>query len=137
LVAITPAAGFVGVGGALAIGIAVSVVCFIMVSVVKHKAGYDDTLDAFGVHGVGGILGAILTGVFATASVQSAYSGAIEGNFKQVGIQLLAVVVVAVFTGVMTFILFKIIDKTVGIKVKAVVEEEGLDIYEHGESAYN
>ena len=108
-----------------------------MVSVVKHKAGYDDTLDAFGVHGVGGILGAILTGVFATASVQSAYSGAIEGNFKQVGIQLLAVVVVAVFTGVMTFILFKIIDKTVGIKVKAVVEEEGLDIYEHGESAYN
>ncbi len=137
LVAITPAAGFVGVGGALAIGVAVSVVCFIMVSVVKHKAGYDDTLDAFGVHGVGGILGAILTGVFATASVQSAYSGAIEGNFKQVGIQLLAVVVVAVFTGVMTFILFKIIDKTVGIKVKAVVEEEGLDIYEHGESAYN
>jgi len=137
LVAITPAAGFVGVGGALAIGVAVSVVCFIMVSVVKHKAGYDDTLDAFGVHGVGGILGAILTGVFATASVQSAYSGAIEGNFKQVGIQLLAVVVVAVFSGVMTFILFKIIDKTVGIKVKAVVEEEGLDIYEHGESAYN
>jgi Amt family ammonium transporter len=137
LVAITPAAGFVGVGGALAIGVAVSVVCFIMVSVVKHKAGYDDTLDAFGVHGVGGILGAILTGVFATASVQSAYSGAIEGNLKQVGIQLLAVVVVAVFSGVMTFILFKIIDKTVGIKVKAVVEEEGLDIYEHGESAYN
>ena len=137
LVAITPAAGFVGVGGALAIGIAVSVVCFIMVSVVKHKAGYDDTLDAFGVHGVGGILGAILTGVFATASVQSAYSGAIDGNLKQVGIQLLAVAVVAVFSGVMTFILFKIIDKTVGIKVKAVVEEEGLDIYEHGESAYN
>ena len=137
LVAITPAAGFVGVGGALAIGVAVSVVCFIMVSVVKHKAGYDDTLDAFGVHGVGGILGAILTGVFATASVQSAYSGAIEGNFKQVGIQLLAVAVVIVFSGVMTFILFKIIDKTVGIKVKAVVEEEGLDIYEHGESAYN
>jgi len=137
LVAITPAAGFVGVGGALAIGVAVSVVCFIMVSVVKHKVGYDDTLDAFGVHGVGGILGAILTGVFATASVQSAYSGAIEGNLKQVGIQLLAVAVVVVFSGVMTFILFKIIDKTVGIKVKAVVEEEGLDIYEHGESAYN
>lgn len=137
LVAITPAAGFVGVGGALAIGVAVSVVCFIMVSIVKHKVGYDDTLDAFGVHGVGGIIGAILTGVFATASVQSAYSGAIEGNLKQVGIQLLAVVVVAVFSGVMTFILFKIIDKAVGIKVKAVVEEEGLDIYEHGESAYN
>jgi len=137
LVAITPAAGFVGVGGALAIGVAVAVVCFIMVSIVKHKVGYDDTLDAFGVHGVGGILGAVLTGVFATASVQSAYTGAIEGNFKQVGIQLLAVAVVAVFSGVMTFILFKIIDKTVGIKVKAIVEEEGLDIYEHGESAYN
>ncbi len=137
LVAITPAAGFVGVGGAIAIGFAVSVVCFISVSVVKHKLGYDDTLDAFGVHGVGGIIGALLTGVFAVPTVQAAYSGAIAGNLKQLWIQLIAVVVVLLYSGIITFILFKIIDKTAGIRVEPIIEEEGLDIYEHGESAYN
>jgi len=137
LVAITPAAGFVGVGGALAIGVIVSVVCFISVSFVKHKLGYDDALDAFGVHGVGGMVGAILTGVFAVPTVQAAYSGAIAGNLKQLGIQLIAVLVVLIYSGVLTFILFKIIDKTTGIRVEPIVEEEGLDIYEHGESAYN
>jgi Amt family ammonium transporter len=137
LVAITPAAGFVGVGGAIAIGFLVAVVCFISVAVVKRKLGYDDTLDAFGVHGVGGILGAILTGVFASPAIQSAYSGAAYGNMKQLGIQLLATVVVIAYSGIITFILFKVIDKTVGLRADARVEEEGLDIYEHSESAYN
>jgi ammonium transporter, Amt family len=137
LVAITPAAGFVDVGGAIAIGILVSVVCFISVSKIKPKLGYDDTLDAFGVHGVGGIIGAIATGIFAVPTIQAACSGAVAGNFKQVWIQLLAVVVVLIYSGVITFILFKIIDKVAGIRAEPIVEEEGLDIYEHGESAYN
>jgi ammonium transporter, Amt family len=137
LVAITPAAGFVDVGGAIAIGVLVSVVCFIAVSKIKPKLGYDDTLDAFGVHGVGGIIGAIATGVFAVPAIQGAYSGAIAGNLKQVWIQLIAVVAVLVYSGVMTFILFKVIDKFAGIRAESIVEEEGLDIYEHGESAYN
>jgi ammonium transporter, Amt family len=137
LVAITPAAGFVDVGGAIAIGVLVSVICFIAVSKIKPKLGYDDTLDAFGVHGVGGIIGAIATGIFAVPTIQSAYSGAVAGNMKQVWIQLIAVVVVLVYSGVITFILFKIIDKTAGIRAEPIVEEEGLDIYEHGESAYN
>ena len=137
LVAITPAAGFVDVGGALAIGFLVSVICFISVSVVKHKLGYDDTLDAFGVHGVGGIIGAIATGIFAVPTIQAAYSGAIAGNMKQLWIQTIAVVVVIIYSGIMTYILFKIVDKTAGIRVEPIVEEEGLDIYEHGESAYN
>jgi Amt family ammonium transporter len=137
LVAITPAAGFVDVGGAIAIGVLVSVICFIAVSKIKPKLGYDDTLDAFGVHGIGGIIGAIATGIFAVPTVQAAYSGAVAGNLKQVWIQLLATGVVLVYSGVMTFILFKIIDKTAGIRVEPIVEEEGLDIYEHGESAYN
>jgi len=137
LVAITPAAGFVDVGGAIAIGVIVSVVCFIAVSKIKPKLGYDDTLDAFGVHGVGGIIGAIATGVFAVPAIQGAYSGAIAGNLKQVWIQLIAVAAVLVYSGVMTFILFKVIDKFAGIRAESIVEEEGLDIYEHGESAYN
>lgn len=137
LVAITPAAGFVDVGGALAIGVLVSVVCFIAVSKIKPKLGYDDTLDAFGVHGVGGILGAIATGIFAVPTVQAAYSGVVAGNVKQLWIQLIAVVVVLVYSGVLTFVLFKIIDKVAGIRAEPIVEEEGLDIYEHGESAYN
>jgi Amt family ammonium transporter len=137
LVAITPAAGFVGIGGALAIGLIVSLVCFFAVSVIKPRLGYDDTLDAFGVHGVGGIIGALATGIFATPAIQSAYSGLLAGNPKQLLIQLLATVTTLVYSGVLTFVLFKIIDKTTGIRVDDRIEEEGLDIYEHGESAYN
>jgi len=137
LVAITPAAGFVDVGGAIAIGFIVSVVCFIAVSKIKPKLGYDDTLDAFGVHGIGGIIGAICTGIFAVPAIQGAYSGAVAGNFKQVGIQLIAVCSVLVYSGLMTFILFKVVDKFTKIRAESIVEEEGLDIYEHGESAYN
>jgi Amt family ammonium transporter len=137
LVAITPAAGFVDVGGAIAIGFLVSVICFIAVSKIKPKMGYDDSLDAFGVHGVGGLFGAIATGIFAVPAVQSAYSGAIAGNIKQLWIQLIAVAAVLVYSGVVTFILFKVVDKITGIRSDKIVEEEGLDYYEHGETAYN
>lgn len=135
LVAITPAAGFVGVLGSVSIGIIVSVVCFFMVSVVKHKYGYDDSLDAFGVHGIGGIIGAILTGVFATPAIQSSYSGLLYGNAKQLGIQLLATVVTIIFSGVMTFVLYKIVDGLVGIRATQKEEIAGLDITQHNEMA--
>jgi len=137
LVAITPAAGFVGVGGALAIGVLVSLICFGMVAFVKPKLGYDDSLDAFGVHGIGGIIGAILTGVFATPLVQSAYSGAIYGNGHQVVIQLIAVGATIVFSGIGTFILFKLVDKLVGLRASDKHEAIGLDETQHGETAYN
>lgn len=136
LVAITPAAGFVGVTGAVVIGLLVAVACFFMVSVVKHKFGYDDSLDAFGVHGIGGILGAIATGLLATPTVQSSYSGLFYGNPKQLGIQLLATVATMVFSGIMTYILFKIVDKLAGIRATAEEEVAGLDISQHNEMAY-
>jgi len=136
LVAITPAAGFVGVTGALVIGVVVSVLCFIMVAYVKPKLGYDDSLDAFGVHGIGGIIGAILTGVLATPAIQSAYSGAAYGNWHQLGVQLIAVGVSIVYSGVGTYILFKITDKLVGLRVTDKQEAVGLDESQHGETAY-
>lgn len=137
LVAITPAAGFVNVSGAIIIGLLVSVFCFFMVSVVKGKLGYDDSLDAFGVHGIGGIWGAIATGLFATPVIQSAYSGAFSGNFKQLGIQLIAVVVTLVYSGLLTAIIFKIVEKTFGIRATEEEEYSGLDITQHNEIAYN
>jgi len=137
LVAITPAAGFVGVLGAVVIGIVVSVVCFFMVSVVKHKFGYDDSLDAFGVHGIGGIIGALLTGLLATPAIQSSYSGLFYGNPKQLMIQLIATVVTIVFSGVMTWILFKVVDGMVGIRATQKEEIAGLDITQHNEMALN
>lgn len=137
LVAITPAAGFVGVPGALIIGVVVSVICFVMVAYVKPKLGYDDSLDAFGVHGIGGIIGAILTGVLATPAIQSAYSGAAYGNMHQLWIQLLAVGATIVFSGIGTYILFKLTDKLVGIRVSDKHEAIGLDETQHGENAYN
>lgn len=137
LVAITPAAGFVGVAGSMVIGILVAVVCFFMVSVVKHKFGYDDSLDAFGVHGVGGIIGALATGLLATPTVQSAYSGLFYGNPKQFLLQLVATLVTIVFSGVMTYVLFKIVDKTLGIRAGRAEEIAGLDITQHNEIAYS
>jgi Amt family ammonium transporter len=136
LVAITPAAGFVGIPGALVIGVMVSLVCFVMVAYVKPKLGYDDSLDAFGVHGVGGILGAILTGVLASPLIQSSYSGAIYGNFHQLWIQLLAVGATIVYSGIGTFILFKITDKLIGMRANDAHEAIGLDESQHGETAY-
>ena len=135
LVAITPAAGFVDVTGALMIGIGVAVLCFIMVGYAKNKFAYDDTLDAFGVHGVGGIWGALATGLFATTSVQN-YSGLFYGNADQFVKQLIATGVTIIYSGVMTYILFKITDKLIGIKVTAKEESVGLDLSQHKEVAY-
>ena len=108
-----------------------------MVAYVKPKLGYDDSLDAFGVHGVGGVIGAVLTGVLATPAIQSAYCGAAYGNFHQLWIQLLAVGVTIVFSGIGTYILFKLTDKLVGIRVTDKHEAIGLDETQHGETAYN
>ncbi len=136
LVAITPAAGFVGVLGAVVIGVLVAVVCYFMVSVVKHKYGYDDSLDAFGVHGIGGIIGALATGLLATPAIQSSYSGLFYGNPKQLWIQFIATISTIVFSGLMTFIIFKIVDKYFGIRVTQKDEIAGLDISQHNEMAY-
>ena len=139
LVAITPAAGTVDIFGAFCIGLITPIICFYMVAVIKPKFKYDDTLDAFGVHGIGGIVGSILTGIFATQFIsgEGGVKGALYGDWHQLGVQILATVISIVFSAVMTFILFKITNKLVGIRVDKRVEEEGLDIYEHGESAYN
>jgi len=136
LVAITPASGFVDVFGAIAIGFFVSILCFIMVGVVKPKLGYDDSLDAFGVHGIGGIWGALATGLFATATVQSACSGAFYGNPKQFGIQVIAVLSTIIYTGIMTIILFWLTEKIFGIRASSDEETQGLDETQHGEIAY-
>lgn len=136
LAAITPAAGFVGIGGALIIGIASTLVCFSMVAYIKPMLGYDDSLDAFGVHGIGGVLGSILVGVLATPLVQSAYKGSAYGNYHQLWIQLLAVGVVILFSGVGTIVLFKLTDKLVGVRADDNHEAVGLDETQHGETAY-
>ncbi|MBN3760149.1 ammonium transporter [Burkholderia sp. Ac-20365] len=125
LVAITPASGFVGVGGALAIGLIAGVVCFWSATWLKHKMGYDDSLDAFGVHCIGGIVGAILTGVFAVKDI-----GGADGS---VLLQLKGVVTTLVYSGVISFILLKIIDATIGLRVTEEEEREGLDVILHGE----
>ena len=137
LVAITPAAGFVGVPGALVIGIIVSLVCFCMVAYVKPRLGYDDSLDAFGVHGIGGMLGAILTGVLASPLIQPAYSGALYGNYRQLLVQFIAVFATIIYSGIGTFLLFKLTEKLVGIRATDKHEAIGLDETQHGETAYN
>ena len=136
LVAITPAAGFVDVTGALIIGLVVALVCYFMVAFVKEKLGYDDALDAFGVHGIGGIIGALFTGLLASPAIQSAYSGALYGNFHQFVIQLIAVGATIAYTGIGTFILFKIVQVTVGIRATDKEEAVGLDEAQHAETAY-
>ncbi|HCA27110.1 MAG TPA: ammonium transporter, partial [Betaproteobacteria bacterium] len=132
LVAITPASGFVGVMGALAIGIVAGVVCFWSATALKHMLGYDDSLDAFGVHGVGGMIGAILTGVFAVKSIGGT-AGLLEGNGGQVVTQLLAVAATTVYTAVASFIILKVIDVVIGLRVTEEEEREGLDVSLHGE----
>ena len=137
LVAITPAAGFVNVGGAICIGIAAGVIPFYAVAKLKPMFGYDDTLDAFGIHGIGGTIGAILTGVFADPAINEAGKGLLYGNPGQLWTQIIAVAVTLVYSGVMTFIIFMIIKATVGLRVGAEEETIGLDESEHGERAYN
>ena len=135
LVAITPASGFVDPRGALIIGIAAGVICYWGTTGLKHALGYDDSLDAFGVHGVGGTVGALLTGVLAVAWVGGAgKSGLIDGNPHQVLVQLYAVVVVTVYDAVTSLILLKLVDLTIGLRVGSDIEREGLDLAIHGEA---
>lgn len=135
LATITQAAGFVGIMGAIIIGVISSVFCFYMVGFVKIKFGYDDTLDAFGVHGVGGIIGCLVTGLLATPAVQN-YSGLFYGNAHQMWVQTITFLVTTIYSGVMTFILFKITDKFVGVRVNDKSEAMGLDFSLHREVAY-
>jgi Amt family ammonium transporter len=137
LVAITPAAGFVNIMGAIVIGIAAGVVPFFAVAKLKPMLGYDDTLDAFGIHGVGGTIGALLTGVFADPSINELGKGLLYGNPGQLWTQLIAVFVTLAYSGIMTFVLFMIIKAIVGIRVDAEEEVTGLDESQHGEKAYN
>jgi Amt family ammonium transporter len=133
LVAITPASGFVTPAAALVIGAVSGVVCFWAATSVKRALGYDDSLDAFGVHAIGGIVGALLTGVFAAKAVGNA-SGLLEGNAAQVWIQFKGILWTIVYCGVVSFILFKVIDLVIGLKVSEDEEREGLDQVLHGES---
>jgi ammonium transporter, Amt family len=136
LVAITPASGFVLPGPALVIGIVAGAVCFWSATGLKHMLGYDDSLDAFGVHGVGGIVGALLTGVFAYGpftATKDAPNGVNIGGLPQFEAQVIAVCATLVWSGAVTFIILKIIDAVIGLRVTAEEEREGLDIVLHGE----
>lgn len=131
LVVITPAAGFVTPSSALIMGLFAGVICFFGATTLKQVLGYDDSLDAFGVHGVGGIFGAIITGVFATNAIAG---GAVLPMGEQVWVQLVSVGATIGYSLVMSFILLKIIDKTIGLRVSEEAERIGLDISQHGES---
>jgi Amt family ammonium transporter len=133
LVAITPASGFVGPLGSLAIGAAAGIVCYWGVTGLKHMFGYDDALDAFGVHGVGGIVGALLTGVFAVEQYGGT-AGLLEGNPAQLINQVEGIVIVLVYGAVVSLIILKVIDAIVGLRVTKEVEQEGLDLALHGEA---
>src|SRR5262247_3223927 len=146
LVAITPASGFVTPMGALIIGFVAGVVCFLAVTSLKKALGYDDSLDAFGVHGVGGFTGAMLTGVFANSAVNTVFkdangvalpSGMIEGNSKQVVNQLIASLIAIGLTMVASFVILKVVDLIVGVRVSGEDEVTGLDLSQHGEEGYN
>ena len=135
LVAITPASGFVDPRGALVIGVAAGVVCYWAATGLKHALRYDDSLDAFGVHGIGGMVGAILTGVLAVAWVGGeGKSGLIDGNPHQVIVQLYGVTVTVVYDVIVSLILLKLVDLTIGLRVDAEIEREGLDLALHGEA---
>ncbi|MFA5059379.1 MAG: ammonium transporter [Candidatus Omnitrophota bacterium] len=137
LVAITPAAGFVNVISAIIIGLLVSVFCYTAVAIIKPKLGYDDSLDAFGVHCVGGIWGALATGLFATKSINAAGAdGLFYGNPAQFVIQLKAVLITVVYSFVVSFVIYKVVDLVVGMRVKEEDENVGLDLTQHHERAY-
>jgi Amt family ammonium transporter len=135
LVAITPAAGFVGPMSAIVIGGMGGVFCYYAVS-LKHSLGYDDSLDAFGVHGVGGTWGAIATGIFASAAVGGT-DGLLYGNAGQMVPQVVSVVATAAYSFTMTFVILKVVDATVGLRVADQDEITGLDLSQHGEVGYN
>jgi Amt family ammonium transporter len=137
LVAITPASGFVGVKGALAIGIGAAILPYLAVVVIKPRLGYDDTLDAFGVHGIGGIWGSVATGIFAAKAVNPAGAdGLIHGNAGLLGVQLAATAVTIVYSFVMSWVLLKVVDLTLGLRVSEHDERVGLDLTQHREAGY-
>jgi Amt family ammonium transporter len=133
LVAITPASGFVDPSGALIIGIAAGVLCYFAATSVKHAFGYDDSLDVFGIHGVGGIVGAILTGVFASEAI-GGKPGLLEGNPGQLMAQIYAVLATLVWSGAVSLVILKVIDATIGLRVREDVERDSLDLQLHGET---
>ena len=135
LVAITPAAGTVGPMGALVIGLASGVICYFCATRLKRKLGYDDSLDAFGVHGVGGIVGAILTGAFAAPALGG--FGEVQDIALQLWIQTKGVLVTVVYTGVVTYVILKVVDVTMGLRVSEEEESVGLDLAQHNERGYN
>ena len=146
LVAITPAAGFVTPMSALAIGLIAGFVCYFMVAVVKGRLGYDDSLDAFGVHGVGGTLGALLTGIFATSAINAVFEdaegnvlpvGLIDGNVGQFFNQAASVLIAWALAVAGTYIILKIVDRFIGVRVSEDEEITGLDLTQHGEEGYN
>ena len=137
LVAVTPACGFVNPMNAMFIGMIVAVVCYIAVAIIKGKLGYDDSLDAFGVHGVGGTVGTIATGLFAEKVVNAAGAdGLLFGNAHQLYVQSLSLIVTVAFAAIMTFIIFKIVDALIGMRVEENNEVVGLDLTQQSEAAY-
>jgi len=145
LVAITPAAGFVAPMPALLIGLIAGVFCYAMVAVVKARLGYDDSLDAFGVHGAGGTIGALLTGVFATSLINPIFKdaqghplpvGMLDGNFRQMGNQLVGVLIAITLAAVGTYIILQVVDFALGVRVSTEDEVQGLDLTQHGEEGY-
>ena len=137
LVAITPACGFVNPMNAMFIGMIVAGVCYVAVSIIKGKLGYDDSLDAFGVHGVGGTVGTIATGIFAQKAINAAGNdGLLFGNIHQFLVQGLMLIVAVAFAAIMTFIIFKIVDALVGMRVEEKNEIVGLDLTQQSEAAY-
>ena len=137
LVAITPASGSVGPMGALAIGFVSGIVCFWGATSLKQKMGYDDSLDAFGVHGIGGIVGALLTGVFAAESLGGVGLSDGMNIGTQVWAQFISIVITVVWSGVISFITLKILDAAIGLRVETDEERMGLDLSEHNERGYN
>jgi Amt family ammonium transporter len=132
---VTPASGFIGPFGGFAIGLAAGCACYWASVVLKFKLGYDDSLDVFGVHGVGGFVGTVLAGVFA-----SQIFGGLQGDLaigRQVGIQLFAALLTAGYCAIITFVLAKAIDATVGLRIDELGEQQGLDLSDHGEVGYN
>ena len=137
LVAITPASGFVGPMFAVVIGLLAGMVCYFAVG-MKTRLGYDDSLDAVGVHGVGGTLGALATGLFASKAINAAGSnGLFFGNASLLGIQALSVGAAILYSFVVTWIILKVLNATMGVRVKDVEEMEGLDLSQHGETGYS
>jgi Amt family ammonium transporter len=136
LVAVTPACGTIGPMGAILLGVLATFGSYFFVTVVKHKLKYDDSLDVFGIHGVAGIIGAVLTGVFSAAAF-----GGVKGDdyamMSQLWVQIEGVLITIVWSGVVSYVLFKAIDMTIGLRVDNDTERQGLDLASHGEQAYH